>query len=96
MLELIKQVENDGGVVINDLDEDVLVASQKMARTKKTKYYSLVYWGKRLGLKVPEYDVEYPRKGLLWSLVYMLNLNLQYRVGYYKFLWPIIKYTIRK
>ena len=96
MLELIKQVENDGGVAINDLDEDVLVASQKMARTKKTKYYSLVYWGKRLGLKVPEYDVEYPRKGLLWSLVYMLNLNLQYRVGYYKFLWPIIKYTIRK
>lgn len=97
MNDLLMQAVSDGAIVLDELKEDTLIASQKMARVKKTKYASLVYWGKNLGMKVPEYDVEPQHKtGFIKSMLYMMNLNVQYMVGHNKRLWPIIKYTIKK
>lgn len=97
MDELLQQAVKDGAIVLDELQENTLIASQKMARVKKTKYASLVYWGKKLGMKVPEYDVEPQHKtGFIKSMLYMMNLNVQYMVGHNKRLWPIIKYTIKK
>ncbi len=97
MNELLMHAVEDNAIVLENLQETTLVESQKMARVKKTKYASLVYWGKRIGIKVPQYDVQpQTSMGLLKSLLYMLNLNAQYMVGHYHFLWPLIKYTIKK
>ena len=96
MGDLLKQAVSDGVIVLDGLQEETLVASQKMARVKKTKYASLVYWGKVLGMKVPEYDIKPYKTGFIKSLLYMANLNAQYMVGHYKALWPLIKYTIKK
>ena len=97
MRELLKQAVKDGVIVLDDLKEDVLISSQRMAQTKKNKYASLVYWGQKIGLEVPQYDTqERGRMGFLKAMVYLLNLNLQYQVGRHRWMWPIIKYTIRK
>lgn len=97
MNELLMQAMSDGAVVLDELKEDTLIASQKMARVKKTKYASLVYWGKKMGMKVPEYDVVPQRRiGFIKSMLYMMNLNIQYAVGHHKTLWPLIKYTNKK
>lgn len=97
MNELLQQAVKDGAVILDELQENTLIASQKMARVKKTKYASLVCWGKKVGIKVPEYDVVPQRRiGFMKSMLYMLNLNVQYMVGHNKRLWPIIKYTVKK
>ena len=97
MNDLLMQAVSDGAVVLDELQEDTLVASQKMAKTKKEKYASLVYWEKKMGMKVPEYDSGVRGKlGFLKASLYMMNLNLQYQVGHNKILWPLIKYTIKK
>ena len=97
MNELLQQAVKDGAIILNELQENTLIASQKMAKVKKTKYASLVYWGKKMGMRVPEYDVVPQRRiGFMKSMLYMLNLNAQYMVGHHKSLWPIIKYTIKR
>ena len=96
MLEMLLLAEKEGQIVINQLQEEVLVASQKMAQVKKQKYGSLVKLGKRLGMKVPDYDMATGNMGLLKTLVYMLNLNVQYQVGHHRFLWPLIDFTLKK
>ncbi|MCR4619460.1 MAG: Coenzyme F420 hydrogenase/dehydrogenase, beta subunit C-terminal domain [Paludibacteraceae bacterium] len=97
MQELLIQAEKDGVIEIVPLEEEVWISSQKMARVKKNKYASLVYWGKRIGLKVPEYNKDIRgNMGFVKALVFMLNLNLQYQIGHYKLLWHLIKYTIKK
>ena len=97
MNELLLQAVHDGVIVLDELQEETLVKSQKMARAKKEKYGSLVYWGKKLGMCVPQYDVHPHKKmGFIKSFIYMMNLNLQYAVGHHEVLWPIIKFTIRK
>ena len=97
MNDLLTEAIRDGVIVLDELQEETLLASQKMAKVKKDKYGSLVYWGKKTGMCVPQYDVQPQRKmGFIKSLIYMVNLNLQYQVGHHKFLWPLIKYTIKK
>ena len=97
MKEMLMQAAKDGVIVLDELKEEVLVSSQKMAQAKKNKYASLVYWGKKIGLTVPQYDTqERGRIGFLKSMVYLLNLNLQYQVGHHHWLWPVIKYTIKR
>ena len=87
----------DGAIVVEELNEETLVASQKMARVKKTKYASLVYWCKRMGMTVPQYDVKpYSKIGFVKSLLYLMNLNLQYQVGHHRHLWFVIKYMLKK
>ena len=97
MNELLRQAVKDGAIILEELQETTLISSQKMARVKKTKYASLVCWGKKMGMKVPEYDVSPQRRiGFMKSMLYMLNLIAQYMIGHYKSLWPLIKYTIKK
>lgn len=96
MNELLLQAQKDGVIELDDLQEEKLVASQKMAQAKKNKYGSLVKWGKKLGFKVPHYDVSYGNMGFFKAMLYMLNLNAQYQVGHHKVLWPLIKFTVKK
>lgn len=97
MNELLQQAMRDGAIVMEELNEATLVASQKMARVKKTKYASLVYWCKRMGMTVPQYDVKpYSKIGFVKSLLYLMNLNLQYQVGHHRHLWFVIKYMLKK
>ena len=97
MNDWLKQAACDGAIVLDELQEETLLASQKMAKVKKYKYGSLVYWGKKIGMCIPQYDIEPQKKmGLIKSLIYMMNLNLQYQVGRHKSMWPIIKFTTRK
>lgn len=97
MNELLQQAMRDGAIVVEELNEETLVASQKMARVKKTKYASLVYWRKRMGMAVPQYDVKpYSKIGFVKSLLYLMNLNLQYQVGHHRHLWFVIKYMLKK
>ena len=96
MNELLLQAENGGAIVLDELQEDVLVSSQKMAKVKKNKYGSLLKWGRKIGLKVPEYDVVSGNMGFLKSMIYMSNLNTQYQIGHHRLLWPIIKHTIKR
>ena len=97
MKELLMQAFKDGIILLDDLKEEVLISSQKMAQTKKNKYASLVYWSRKIGLTVPQYGTqECGHMGFLKSMAYLLNLNLQYQVGHHRWMWPIIKYTIRK
>ena len=96
MTEILIQAEADGIVTLNDLEEATLVTSQKMAKVKKNKYGSLVKWGEKLSMKVPEYDSVYGNMGLFKSIIYMLNLNVQYQIGHHRLCWPLIKFTIKK
>lgn len=97
MAELLQEAVKDGVIVLDELQVETLVASQKMAKVKKTKYASLVYWGKKLGMKVPEYDAELKHKmNVVKSMLYLMNLNVQYMIGHHKSLWPLIKYTVKK
>ena len=96
MNELLQQAVKDGAVILDELQENTLIASQKMAKVKKNKYGSLVKWGKKLSMKVPEYDSVYGNMGLFKSIIYMLNLNVQYQIGHHRLLWPLIKFTIKK
>ena len=96
MTEILIQAEADGIVTLDDLEEATLVTSQKMAKVKKNKYGSLVKWGKKLNMKVPEYDSIYGNMGLFKSIIYMLNLNVQYQIGHHRLFWPLIKFTIKK
>ena len=97
MNEILMRAEKDGIVILNPLGEDTLLASQKkMTKVKKDKYGALVRWGYRLGLKVPKYDTEYGNMGLFKSIIYMMNLNVQYQIGHHRLFWPLIKFTIKK
>jgi coenzyme F420 hydrogenase subunit beta len=97
MDELLIQAMKNGAIVLNELSEETLISSQKMARVKKDKYASLVYWGKKIGMRVPEYGDNIRGKlNFVKALVYMCNLNTQHLIGHYGSLWSIIKYTIKK
>ena len=97
MNDLLQQAMRDGAIVMEELNEATLVASQKMARVKKTKYASLVYWCKRMGMAVPRYDVQpYSKIGFVKSLFYLINLNLQYQAGHHRYLWFVIEFLAKK
>lgn len=96
MDNILQQAVKDGVIVLDELPVETLVASQKMAKVKKTKYDSLVYWGKKLGMKVPQYGMEHQHKmGFVKSMLYLMNLNVQYIVGHHKLSWFLIKFTIK-
>lgn len=97
MDELLQQAAKDGVIVLDELPVETLVASQKMAKVKKTKYASLVYLGNKLGMNVPQYGMEPKQKlGFVKSMLYLMNLNVQYMIGHHNYLWPLIKHTIKK
>ena len=90
MNQLLLDAYNNGAISIQDLDVETLNASQQMAKTKKHKYYSHIWLAKKMGMKVPEYDVEYKKSGILKTILSYASITSQRFLGRHRSLWRII------
>ena len=96
MNQLLLDAHHNGAIQIQNLDAETLNASQQMAKTKKHKYYSHVWLAKKMGLKTPEYDIEYKRIGIVKTLLSFILINSQRFIGRHRSLWWLIDFLKSK
>ncbi len=90
MNEVLLKAFRDGAVEIKELDAKTLNASQHMAKTKKHKYYSHIWLARKLGMKVPSYDINYKRLSLIKTILSFVSISTQRFIGRHRSLWKII------
>lgn len=90
MNNLLMKAQIDGVIKISDLPIDVLNASQQMAKVKKHKYGSFVKLLHKVGMVVPEYDVEYSNSSLVKTVIAYISICSQRFVGRHQHLWWIV------
>lgn len=94
---LLRQAGKDGAIVINPLDPDVLLQSQKMAYVKKSRNLAFCAILKRKRKPYPEYDYPLPAVKLRDRINYM-QISVQRFIGRHKGLWwliPLFKAKVR-
>ena len=90
-VQLFEQAKKDGTIVMDDLEVEVLKASQKVAFHKKRRSTTYLKLHRLLGHKVPCFDVALPDNHPLKSVVAYFNQMAQGFIGRRKWLWWIIK-----
>lgn len=88
---LFEAAEKDGAITMNELDINVLKASQKVAFHKKKRSATYLKLHRLLGHKVPQYDVVLHDNHSFKSIVSYFNQMTQGFIGRRKCLWWIIK-----
>lgn len=90
MNQILLDAHNNGAISIQELDAETLNASQQMAKTKKYKYYSHIWLAKKMGMKVPEYDVDYKKLGGVKTILSFATITSQRFLGRHRSLWWLI------
>lgn len=88
----LNEAKDEGAITLDRISVDVVNSSQKMAYVKKRRNASFINIKRKLGRKVPAYDVEYIDPSPFKSyLVYIYNRAVQF-VGSHKYLWFMIRF----
>lgn len=90
-LSLFKEALNDGVIVMDDLNIEILKSSQKVAFHKKKRSATYFKMHKLFGRKIPLYDAKLSDNHPLKSIISYFNQMTQGFIGRRKFLWWIIK-----
>lgn len=89
-LDLLTECQNDGAIVLEEISFETISKSQPMSFKKKGRNGAFINIGKKLGLAVPEYDVDYLRQPTIRDWIDYFQTSLQQFIGNHKLLWPII------
>lgn len=92
---LMEEALNDGYIKLNHLTEEELINCQASAPKKKGRVGGVLRFAKKIGKKVPEYDVTLTKYNYVKSIAYYLFAKFQMFVGKRRWLWWIIS-LIRK
>lgn len=89
-LDLLEECRNDGAIVLDEVSFETISESQPMSFKKKGRNGAFINIGKKLGLAVPEYDVDYLRQPTIRDWIDYFQTRLQQFIGNHKLMWPII------
>lgn len=88
--EFLIQAENSGCITMDNLDINILLKSQKMAKIKKSRYVGYGLMMKKLGKMIPDYGTTYGISLKPQYIVGYLWNSIDRFVGSHKVLWPFI------
>lgn len=93
---MLKQACKDGAVTLNDLDEQVLLASQKMAKVKKSRNIAYGLLINKMGGVAPDYGSTYDATINIKVVVNYIRMSIERYIGRHKNLWWIIPFIKSK
>lgn len=89
--DLLLEAAQFGCLELSDLDKDILIKSQTMAKIKKSRYMGTGLFLKKLGRVVPDYDTTYGAGIKPQYIIGYIRNSFDRFIGSHKFLWPLIK-----
>ncbi len=93
---LLKEMQQDSKVVLEDLDILILNRSQRMLKQKKKRAATIMKMDKLRGRIPPKYDVDLSDDSKIKSVVSYFHTILQIYIGSHKRMWFFIKYFKKK
>ncbi len=91
MDEILRKMEKEGLVSLDELPIKDLLDSQHFVKTKKHTNPAYMHINSMMGCKVPNYDVEFSRTSLIKALKSYLVKTAQMFVGHHKSLYGLIR-----
>ena len=88
--DMLNEACSAGVITLDTLDENTLLASQKMAKVKKTRNITFCMLNKKLGQPVPEYGTLYEAKLTCKDIINYFRMSVERYVGRHKLLWCVI------
>lgn len=89
-LSLLEECQNSGAVHLEKIPFKYISDSQKMSFKKKGRNGAFIYIGKKFGMTMPEYDVDYLRHPTQKDWIDYIQNRFQQFLGKHKSLWWII------
>ena len=89
-LELLRKCHEQGKISLDEIPFEVISKSQRMSFKKKGRNGAFINICKKLGKKIPYYDVDYLRQPTLYDWVDYAKNRIQQFIGRHKNLWWII------
>lgn len=89
-LNLLIECQNDAALVLHEVPFQTVSESQAMSFKKKGRNGAFINISRRLGYRVPEYDVNYLRQPTWHDWVDYLSNMFQQFLGRHKTLWPLV------
>lgn len=89
-LGLLNECYKDGAIALEEIPFKPISDSQPMSFIKKGRNGAFINIKKKLGGKVPEYDVDYLRKPSIRDWLNYMEKRFQQFLGSHKGLWPLV------
>lgn len=89
-LKLLEESQEAGTIHLDEIPFKTISDSQRMSFKKKGRNGAFVNIGKKIGMTVPEYDVDYLRNPTRRDWLNYLQTRFQQYVGSHKSLWWLI------
>lgn len=89
-LDMLKACKEDGAIVLDEIPFKTISDSQPMSFKKKGRNGAFINICRKLGKKVPAYDVDYLRTPTRHDWLDYFQNRLQQFLGRHKVLWPVV------
>ena len=89
-LSLLEECGKSGAVTLTEIPFGTVSDSQKMSFKKKGRNGAFVNWNKKLGKRVPQYDVDYLRQPTKHDILDWYQNRFQQFLGSHKSLWWLV------
>jgi coenzyme F420 hydrogenase subunit beta len=89
-LTLLEECRDAGAIHLEEIPFKTISDSQRMSFKKKGRNGAFVNIARKIGLTVPEYDVDYLRKPTRHDWISFIETRLQQYIGNHKSLWGVI------
>lgn len=89
-LSLLDECKRSGAVHLDEVPFKTVSDSQRMSFKKKGRFGAFIGIGKKLGLTVPTYDVDYLRNPTIRDWISYMLIRFQQFIGCHKSLWWMI------
>ena len=93
---LLLKAKVDGVLTLDNLDADILLSSQIMAKVKKDRNITFCLIEKRMGKVVPDYGFNYGARIKLKKFLDYIQIRIQQFIGRHKKLWCLIPFLKAK
>lgn len=90
-LDLLEECKSSGAIHLDEVSLKTIADSQRMSFKKKGRNGAFIGIGKKLGLTVPLYDVDYLRQPTLHDWISFVQIRFQQFIGNHRYLWWLIK-----
>ncbi len=94
--QMLKQACENGAVTLKDLDEQMLLLSQNMAKVKKSRNIAYGLLNKKIGRVAPNYGNTYGAKINMKIVINYIRMSLERFIGRNKALWWVIPFVKSK
>lgn len=95
---LLLKAESDGALTLDNLEVDVLLSSQAMAKVKKNRNIAFCLIEKRMRKVVPDYGTNYDVRVEVKKIFDYIQIRIQQFIGRHKILWcliPLLKAKVK-